>query len=93
MNPFNKKTIKSAISELDKLPNPNLVTILELHIKALEEALGYYADSKNWEYTDCGGQFDWYATIKNDVWRNPKIDEGGGIDYAGKRAREALGLL
>lgn len=59
----------------------------------LREALEFYANQENWEYTGSGGQFDWYTTIKNDVYMNADVDEGGGIDYAGKRARKALGLL
>jgi hypothetical protein len=61
-------------------------------INKLTEALEYYANPKSWEYTDCGGQFTWNSTIKNDVSLNPEVDEGGGTDYAGKRAREALGV-
>lgn len=62
---------------------------LEIAIKSLE----YYADRTNWEYTDCGGQFSWNTQIKDDIYLSPEVDEGGGTDYAGKHAIEALKLI
>ncbi len=76
-----------------RMENASLYHQIELmrsRLARYAEALRYYADHENWEYTDCGGQFNWNSTIKNDVELNPEIGEGGGTDYAGKRAREAL---
>ena len=65
----------------------------EDRVKELEKALEFYADKENWEYTpyDHDGQFRNYCTIVNDL--SLECGEGGGIDYAGKRARETLSKL
>lgn len=62
----------------------------EKRCEKFKKALEFYANKDNWEYTDCGGQFSWYCTLEKDMWTNPDIGEGGGNDYAGKTAREAL---
>ena len=62
----------------------------EEKLKLTIEALKFYADPNSWDYTDSGMQFSWNSTIKNDVYLNPEVDDGGGTDYAGKRAKETL---
>lgn len=57
--------------------------------KKLVEALKFYADTKNWSYTDSAMQYDLHGTIIDDCFTEG-LGEGGGVDFGGKRARQVL---
>lgn len=90
--------IAALLAEVRRL-NRDVQTLIEEGIEnhnklaIATEALEFYASPENWEWTDDCGQFSWAATIKGDIWKNPTVDEGGGTDYAGRHAREALEKL
>jgi hypothetical protein len=56
----------------------------------LVEALEFYADKNNWEYTPYDHDYNYraYSTILKDNENN--VGESGGEDYSGKTARQAL---
>lgn len=84
---------KKWIAEIraDSIKNAKEVFLLA-QLDEAHAALRFYADKKNWNYTDCCGQFDWYSTVsEDDIEYNEAVTEGGGTDYAGKHARKALG--
>lgn len=65
---------------------------MQKRIDVLKEALEFYANKENWDYTDSNGQFSQWEKIKNDCF-DPALDEGGGHEFGGKCARKALAEL
>jgi len=59
-------------------------------LKIAVQALDFYANKDNWEYTDGAGQYSWFTKIKNDCPADKSIGEEGGFDYAGDMARKTI---
>ena len=62
-------------------------------LDAAIEVIKFYADRKNWSYSDSSMQFDIYGNINLEDCYNENLGEGGGIEVGGKKAREFLKSL